>query len=218
MIRAMKRIVVLVSGRGSNMLAIAQACEREAWSAHIEAVIVDRQGTQGELRARQMGLKVILVEARAHASRAAYEAELAQTVEALQPDLIVLAGYLRILPAPFVERWSGRVMNIHPSLLPAFVGLNTHQRALQAGVKLHGATVHYVVAELDAGPVIAQAALSIQPDDDESSLAARVLALEHRLYPAAVRWHCEGRLQMVGACVRLINPGPQEAQAWWDVA
>jgi phosphoribosylglycinamide formyltransferase-1 len=109
-------------------------------------------------------------------------------------------------------------MNIHPSLLPAFVGLNTHQRALQAGVKLHGATVHYVVAELDAGPVIAQAALSIQPDDDESSLAARVLALEHRLYPAAVRWHCEGRLQMVGACVRLINPGPQEAQAWWDVA
>jgi phosphoribosylglycinamide formyltransferase-1 len=204
MIRAMKRIVVLVSGRGSNMMAIAQACEREGWKARIVAVIVDRQGTQGESRARQMGLDVILVDARAHASRAAYEAAMAQAVEALQPDLIVLAGYLRILPAAFVERWSGQVMNIHPSLLPAFIGLNTHQRALQAGVKLHGATVHYVVAELDAGPVIAQ--------------AARVLALEHRLYPAAVRWHCEGRLQWVGTRVQLSNPDPHEAQAWWENA
>jgi len=218
MIRAMKRIVVLVSGRGSNMLAIAQACEREGWQARIVAVIVDRQGTQGESRARQMGLDVILVEARAHASRADYETALAQTVEVLQPDLIVLAGYLRILPAAFVERWSGQVMNIHPSLLPAFIGLNTHQRALQAGVKLHGATVHYVVAELDAGPVIAQAALSVRPEDDEISLAARVLALEHRLYPAAVRWHCEGRLQWVGTRVQLSNPGPHEAQAWWENA
>lgn len=218
MIRAMKRIVVLVSGRGSNMMAIAQACEREGWQARIVAVIVDRQDTQGEVRAREMGLDVILVDARAHASRAAYEAAMAHAVEALQPDLIVLAGYLRILPAAFVERWSGRVMNIHPSLLPAFIGLNTHQRALQAGVKLHGATVHYVVAQLDAGPVIAQAALSVRPDDDETSLAARVLTLEHRLYPAAVRWHCEGRLRIDGPRVQLMNPGMHEAQAWWEDA
>lgn len=200
------------------MAAIAQACEREGWAARIEAVIVDRQGTLGEVRARDMGLPVFIVDARAHASRAQYEAALSGVVESLQPDLIVLAGYMRILPAAFVERWAGSVMNIHPSLLPAFTGLNTHQRALEAGVKLHGATVHYVVAELDAGPVIAQGALAVRPDDDEASLAARVLAIEHRLYPLAVRWHCEDRLRIEDGRVRLMDAVPHESQVWWEGA
>jgi phosphoribosylglycinamide formyltransferase-1 len=128
--------------------------------------------------------------------------------------VVVLAGFMRILDPALVERFAGRILNIHPSLLPAFPGLHTHRRALEAGVRLHGATVHYVVAELDAGPIIAQAALAVRDDEDESALAARVLALEHRLYPMALRWHLEGRLRCEGQRVLLDRATADEGQAW----
>lgn len=214
MIRQMKRIVALISGRGSNLQAIAQVCEAERWSSQIVTVISDRPEAAGCEWARSRGLAVETLQPARFADRSRFDAALGQLIDDQSPDVVVLAGFMRILDAQLVERYAGRMLNIHPSLLPAFPGLSTHRRALEAGVRLHGATVHYVTAGLDAGPIIAQAALVVHPDDDEGSLAARVLKLEHRLYPMALRWHLEGRLRLDGQRVLLDERTDYEAQAW----
>lgn len=185
-IRAMKNIVVLISGRGSNMIAIAQACVEQRWPARIAAVISNRADAAGLAAARSLGLPVEVEVSKGVADRDAYDEALARRVDAHRPDIVLLAGYMRILTPRFVERFAGRLVNIHPSLLPVFPGLDTHRRALDEGVKLHGATVHLVTAELDSGPIIAQAAVPVLPADTPETLAARVLEAEHRLYPQAL--------------------------------
>ena len=192
----MKRIVILISGRGSNMEAIVEACAAQSWPARIAAVISNRADAAGLDYAAARGIATAAVEHRAYPDREGFDAALAQAIDAHAPDLVVLAGFMRILTAGFVQRYAGRLLNIHPSLLPAFTGLHTHRRAIEAGCKLAGATVHYVTAELDHGPIVAQAAVRVLPDDTEQTLAARVLASEHRLYPMAVRWAVEGALRI----------------------
>jgi phosphoribosylglycinamide formyltransferase-1 len=192
----MKRIVILISGRGSNMEAIVEACAAQSWPARVAAVISNRADAAGLDYAAARGITTAVVEHRAYADRERFDAALAEAIDAHAPDVVVLAGFMRILTAGFVQRYAGRLLNIHPSLLPAFAGLHTHQRAIEAGCKLAGATVHYVTAELDHGPIVAQAAVPVLPGDTEQTLAARVLASEHRLYPMAVRWAIEGALQV----------------------
>lgn len=211
----MKKIVVLISGRGSNMLALARACEGEGWPGRIAAVISDRADAPGCEAARALGLKVEVVAAREFADKSAFFGALSGRIEAYDPDLVVLAGFMRIVPPALVERLAGRLINIHPSLLPAFTGLNTHRRALDTGVRVHGATVHYVIAELDAGPIIIQSALPVLEGDDEAGLAARVLRAEHQILPLAVKWHLEERLRIVSGRVQLDSPQPGEAQTLW---
>ena len=213
-----KRIVVLLSGRGSNMWAIADALREQGWPASIVGVIGDRPQAAGLQRAAELGLRTALVDYRAFGQRADFERALRDAIDAHEPDVVVLAGFMRVLGAPFVEHYRGRLLNIHPSLLPAFPGLATHRRALQAGVAVHGATVHFVGTEVDDGPIVAQAAVPVWPDDDEQTLAARVLAVEHRLYPMALRWFVEGRLQLQGARVLLTDPRPDERRLLWHDA
>lgn len=189
---AEKNLVVIISGRGSNLEAILQA----RLPARVAAVISNNPDARGLAIARARGIAATVVDHRAFADREAFDAALAAEVERHRPDLVALAGFLRVLTAAFVERFRGRLMNIHPSLLPAFPGLDTHRRALAAGVRIHGCTVHFVTPELDRGPIIVQAAVPVAPDDDERTLAARVLAEEHRIYPQAIRWFCEGRLKL----------------------
>jgi phosphoribosylglycinamide formyltransferase-1 len=196
-----QRIVVLISGRGSNMEAIVRACEAEQWPARIEAVVSNRPEAAGLDFAGAQGIETAVVDHRAFPSREAFDDALAQAIEAHAPDLVVLAGFMRILGASFVERHAGRLLNIHPSLLPMFPGLHTHRRALEAGCKLAGATVHFVTAALDHGPIVIQAAVPVLADDDEASLSARVLEREHVIYPRAVRWFVEGSLRLVGGRV-----------------
>jgi phosphoribosylglycinamide formyltransferase-1 len=192
----MKRIVILISGRGSNMEAIVEACTVQSWPARVAAVISNRADAAGLDYAAARGIATAVVEHRAYADRERFDAALAEAIDAHAPDVVVLAGFMRILTAGFVQRYKGRLLNIHPSLLPAFTGLHTHQRAIEAGCKLAGATVHFVTAELDHGPIVAQAAVPVLPGDTEQTLAARVLASEHRLYPMAVRWAVEDALQV----------------------
>lgn len=198
----MKRIVILISGRGSNMVSIVEACERERWDAQVVAVVSNRPEAAGLAWAAARGIRTIVVDHRAHAGREPFDAALAQAIDAQAPDLVVLAGFMRILTPGFVAHYAGRMLNIHPSLLPAFPGLHTHERALQAGCKFAGATVHFVTAELDHGPIIAQAAVPVLPGDTPELLAARVLAREHVLYPLAVRWCIEDALDVEGGVVR----------------
>ena len=212
----MKRIVVLLSGRGSNMLAIAEALRDERWPAQIAGVIGDRPGAAGLQRASGLGFPTALVDYRAFARREDFEQALRQAIDAFAPDVVVLAGFMRVLGAAFVEHYHGRLLNIHPSLLPAFPGLATHRRALEAGVAAHGATVHFVGVEVDDGPIVAQAVVAVQPDDDETTLAARVLESEHRLYPMALRWFVEGRLQLQGTRVVLTGARPHERRLLWN--
>lgn len=199
----MKRIVVLISGRGSNMQAIADACTRERWSAEVVAVISNRPDAQGLEFAASRGIATRVVDHRDHPDRDAFDAALAQAVDAHAPDLVALAGFMRILGAGFVAPHAGRLMNIHPSLLPSFTGLHTHRRAIEAGCKIAGATVHFVTQQLDHGPIVAQAAVPVRDDDTEASLAARVLEREHIIYPRAVRWFVEGRLSLENGLVRI---------------
>ncbi|MBA2413987.1 MAG: phosphoribosylglycinamide formyltransferase [Burkholderiaceae bacterium] len=196
----MKNIVVLVSGRGSNLQALLFSATNERWEiepgARIAAVISDRDDAEALGVARAHGIPVHVVSHAEPTSRVALEASLSQVIDGYAPALVVLAGFMRVLTPQFVRRYLGRLINIHPSLLPSFPGLNTHQRALQAGVRIHGATVHFVSAEVDAGAIIAQAAVPVFADDDEASLAARVLQQEHRLLPRVVRRVLEGRVQL----------------------
>ncbi len=193
----MKRIVTLVSGRGSNMQAIHAACVQQGWPAEVVAVVSNRPGAGALDYAAQQGIASAVVDHRAHASREAFDAALADVVDGFEPDLVVLAGFMRILGADFVQRFEGRMLNIHPSLLPAFPGLHTHRRALEAGCQAAGATVHFVTPELDHGPIVMQSVVPVRPGDDEHTLAERVLATEHGIYPLAVRWFVEGKLQVV---------------------
>lgn len=194
----MKNIVILISGRGSNMMAIAQACACEGWNARIAAVISNKPDAAGLADAARWGIATAVVDHRAHADRAAFDEALAEAIDAFAPDLVVLAGFMRILSAEFVNRYPARMLNIHPSLLPAFTGLHTHRRAIAAGCKLAGATVHVVTPELDHGPIVAQVAVPVLEGDTEKTLAERVTAAEHILYPRVVRWWVGGELDFNG--------------------
>jgi phosphoribosylglycinamide formyltransferase-1 len=198
----MKRIVILISGRGSNMEAIVEACAAEGWPATVAAVVANRADAKGLAFAQARGIATRVVDHKAYAGREAFDAVLAETIDAFAPDLVVLAGFMRILGAAFVRRYEGRLLNIHPSLLPAFAGLHTHRRALEAGCKAVGATVHFVTPELDHGPIVMQSVVPVLADDDEARLAARVLATEHVIYPLAVRWFVEGQLAVERGIVR----------------
>ena len=205
----MKRIVILISGRGSNMRSIVEACLAEGWPAKVVAVLSNRPDAAGLAFAAQHGITAAVVDHKAFATREAFDAALAQVIDAHAPHLIVLAGFMRILGADCVRRYEGRMLNIHPSLLPAFAGLHTHRRAIEAGCKLAGATVHFVTAQLDHGPIVLQAAVSVLPDDDEATLAERVLAKEHVIYPRAVRWFVEGQLRTERGVVTHSGGEPQ---------
>ncbi len=198
----MQRIVILLSGRGSNMQAIVQACAAQAWPAQVVAVISNRPGALGLDFAAGRGISTAVVDHKLHTSREAFDAELARVIDGFAPDLVLLAGFMRILSDGFVRRYTGRLLNIHPSLLPAFTGLHTHRRAIDAGCKLAGATVHFVTPTLDHGPIVAQAAVPVLADDTPETLSARVLAAEHLIYPLAVRWFVEGRLLLADGLVR----------------
>jgi phosphoribosylglycinamide formyltransferase-1 len=186
----MKNIVILISGGGSNMAAIVRAAERDRWAerygARVAAVVSNKAAAGGLALARAHGIATAVVPHQAFASREAFDAALAGEVDAHSPALVVLAGFMRILTPGFVDRYAGRLVNIHPSLLPAFPGLNTHQRAIDAGCKVAGVTVHQVTSELDHGPILAQAAVPVLPGDTAGDLADRVLAQEHQLYPRAI--------------------------------
>jgi len=186
----MKNIVILISGGGSNMAAIVQTAEREHWQdkygARVVAVLSNKADAQGLVFARERGIATAVLDHKAYDSREAFDAAMMATIDAHQPVLVVLAGFMRILTPGFVAHYAGRLLNIHPSLLPAFPGLHTHRRAIEAGCKFAGATVHQVTAELDHGPILAQAVVPVLPDDDEHTLAARVLTQEHQIYPRAI--------------------------------
>ena len=188
----MKRIVILISGRGSNMEAIVRACEAERWPAQVVAVLSNRPEASGLHWAAQRGIATAVVDHRAYAQREAFDLALAQAVDLHAPDLVVLAGFMRVLGSAFVRRHAGRLLNIHPSLLPAFPGLHTHRRALEAGCKVAGATVHVVTEALDHGPIVVQSVVPVLPDDTSETLAARVLLQEHRIYPEAARMVATG--------------------------
>ena len=207
----MKKIVILISGRGSNMEAIVRACVAERWKARIAAVISNRADAAGLAWAAGQGILVETVDHRAFVTREAFDAALASRIDAHRPDVLALAGFMRILGTAFVGRYEGRLVNIHPSLLPAFPGLHTHRRALEAGCKVAGATVHFVTAELDHGPIIAQALVPVLADDTEATLAARVLEREHAIYPSTVRWLLEGALRIEHGVVRHSRG---ESQLW----
>ncbi len=204
----MKRLVILISGRGSNMQAILRA----RLDAEICAVISNNPSAAGLETAKEAGVATRVVNHRDYRDRESFDAALADAVSACRPDLVVLAGFMRILTVGFIDRFSGRIMNIHPSLLPAFPGLDTHRKAIEEGVRLHGCTVHFVTPRLDHGPIVAQAAVPVLPDDDEAKLAARVLEQEHIVYPAAIRAFLDGRISLVAGRVVLAPgsrfPGP----------
>jgi phosphoribosylglycinamide formyltransferase 1 len=191
-------IVVLISGRGSNMRALIERSRDAAMRYRVAAVFADQPDAAGLAVAQGLGVPAHLIAPDKSAPRAAYDEVLADAIAAHSPSLIVLAGFMRILSAGFVARYPGRILNIHPSLLPKYPGLHTHQRAIDAHETEHGATVHFVTEELDAGPAVIQGRVHIDPADDASNLAARVQVLEHRIYPLAVRWYCTGRLRCDG--------------------
>ncbi|MEP7182557.1 MAG: phosphoribosylglycinamide formyltransferase [Betaproteobacteria bacterium] len=199
----MPRITVLISGRGSNLAALLDAERAGRLSGTVTAVVSNRADAAGLAIAAAHGVATAMVDHRAHPTREAFDAALATTVDAGAPDLVVLAGFLRILGPAFVQRYEGRLLNIHPSLLPLYPGLHTHRRALADGVRIHGCTVHFVTTDLDHGPIVAQGAVPVVDGDDETTLAARVLAVEHRVLPGAVRAFCEGRLVIAGRSVRV---------------
>jgi phosphoribosylglycinamide formyltransferase-1 len=205
----MKKLVILISGRGSNMEAIVRACSREGWPAQVAAVIANRPDAAGLEFAASHGIATAVVDHRQFPDRETFDAALAREIDAFAPDLVALAGFMRVLTPSFVDRYAGRMLNVHPSLLPSFAGLKTHQQALDAGVRLHGASVHFVTSQLDHGPIVVQSAVPVLQDDDAVALAGRVLETEHIIYPRAVRWFVEGRLALDGLRVTLTPPEPQ---------
>ena len=196
----MKRIVCLISGRGSNLESILRTAEAERWErevpARVVAVISNRADARGLAVATAYAVPSTVIDHRRFASREAFDSALAAEIDSHAADVVVLAGFMRVLTVSFVERYHGRLINIHPSLLPAFPGLATHRRALAAGVRVHGATVHFVSGDVDGGAIIAQAVVPVLPGDDAESLAARVLQREHVLLPRCLRWLCEGRVAL----------------------
>ena len=192
------RLVVLISGRGSNLQAILDQAVSGELPVEVAAVVSNRPGVHGLERARQAGVPALELDHKNFADRPEFEAALIETIDRRQPDLVVLAGFMRVLTAGFTEHYRGRLLNIHPSLLPKFRGLHTHERAIAAGETEHGASIHFVTAELDGGPVIVQARVPVLSGDDPDVLAARVLEQEHRLYPLAIRWFAEQRLRLEG--------------------
>lgn len=211
--RAMKNIVILISGRGSNMQSIVHAARVEEWPARIAAVISNRPDAAGLAFAQANGIPTAVVANKDFSSREAFDSALQREIDRFAPDLVVLAGFMRILTEPFVQHYAGRMLNIHPSLLPSFPGLATHRQALAAGVKVHGATVHFVTADLDHGPIVAQAAVPVDAGDTEALLAERVLAQEHIIYPEAVRCFVEGRLSLDNGLVQLVHTAPATSSA-----
>jgi phosphoribosylglycinamide formyltransferase-1 len=203
----MNTMVVLISGRGSNLRALVEA------GLPVAAVISNRADAAGLAYAAGRGIATAVVPHRDYATREEFDAALGQAIDAFRPGLVALAGFMRILTAGFVQRYHGRMLNIHPSLLPAFAGLDTHARALAAGVKLHGCSVHFVTAELDHGPIVMQAAVPVLASDDATALAARVLAQEHRIYPQAARWYLEQKLVIERGVVRVKGDPPQQSYA-----
>ena len=195
------RIVILVSGRGSNMEAIVRACAEEGWPAQVAAVISNRADAKGLGFALARGIATAVVDHKAFVSREAFDAELARTIDGFLPEVVVLAGFMRILTDGFVARYEGRMVNVHHSLLPAFTGLNTHRRAIEAGCKLAGATVHFVTSTLDHGPIIAQAVVPVLPGDTPEALEARVLEREHVMYPRALGWLVRDELRLANGVV-----------------
>lgn len=197
----MKKIVILISGRGSNLQALLSA----SLPCQIAAVISNRGDAQGLEAARQHGIATRVLAHQNFADRASFDAALQELIDSYQPDFIVLAGFMRILTDKFVEHYQGRLINIHPSLLPAYTGMNTHERALQDGVKIHGCTVHYVTPDLDHGPIIIQAAVPVLSSDTAQILAERVLQQEHLVYPQAIRWLCAGQVRLNAAGKVIFN-------------
>lgn len=191
----MKSIVVLISGSGSNLQAILDACKTGFIAGRVSAVISNKAGVYGLERAAAAGVKTLVLDHKAYADRTSYDKALMTAIDAEQADLVVLAGFMRILTPEFVSHYQGRLLNIHPSLLPKYQGLNTHQRAIDAGDTEHGCSVHFVTAELDGGPVVLQAKVPVFSDDDAAAVAERVHEQEHRIYPLVVRWFCQDRLQ-----------------------
>ncbi|NYH13651.1 phosphoribosylglycinamide formyltransferase-1 [Paraburkholderia bryophila] len=191
------------------MEAIVRACSDEVWPAQVAAVIANRPDAAGLAFAASHGIATAVVDHRQYPDRDSFDAALAQQIDGFAPDLVVLAGFMRVLTAGFVDRYAGRMLNVHPSLLPSFPGLKTHQQALDAGVRLHGASVHFVTSQLDHGPIVAQAAVPVENGDTPAMLAERVLAIEHIIYPRAVRWFVEGRLALDGLRVTLTPSEPQ---------
>jgi phosphoribosylglycinamide formyltransferase-1 len=207
--RTPRPIVVLISGRGSNMRALVEHSRAQASSYEVVRVLSDKPAAAGLTLAKDLGVAAAAVPASGSAAgspsgRTEYDRRLAAAIDECAPALIVLAGFMRILSPEFVNRYAGRILNIHPSLLPKYPGLHTHRAVLAAGDAVHGATVHFVTAELDCGPPIIQAVVQVRPDDDEATLAARIQAEEHHIYPLAVGWYCEGRLRC------------REGRAWLD--
>ena len=207
----MKRIVVLISGQGSNLDAIVRASEAQDWPGRVVAVISNRAEARGLQSAQARGIATAALDHKAFPDRPAFDAALADLIDQHAPDLVVLAGFMRILTPAFVARYEGRMLNVHPSLLPSFTGLHTHRRAIEEGCKVAGATVHFVSADLDHGPIVAQAVVPVLPDDDEVSLAGRVLAAEHVLYPRAVGWFVKDELELKDG--RVTHRGG-EPQGW----
>ena len=203
----MKSVVILISGRGSNMEAIVGA----GLPAKVAAVISNRPDAAGLKFAAQSGIAAQVIDERKFSSRGAFDTALEAAIERHSPDLLALAGFMRVLGGDFVRHYSGRMVNIHPSLLPAFPGLHTHRRALQEGVKVHGCTVHFVTPQVDHGPVVVQAAVPVHAGDTEATLAARVLRQEHLVYPLAIRWFVEGRLAVENGIVRVNAPDAVQA-------
>jgi phosphoribosylglycinamide formyltransferase 1 len=191
-----KRVAILISGRGSNMAALVQAASEQDFPAEIVAVIADRENAQGLERANALGIPTQAITPEQHSSKQALDSALDAALGNMGAEIVCLAGYMRLLSSAFVEKWAGRLLNIHPSLLPLFKGLDSHRRCLEAGMRLHGCTVHFVTAEMDAGPIVAQAAVPVLPGDSEDSLSARVLKAEHELYPLALRLVLEEKVRM----------------------
>jgi phosphoribosylglycinamide formyltransferase-1 len=208
-----KRVAVLISGRGSNMAALIEAAKDRTYPAEIVAVISNRPEAGGLMIARANGITTEVVDHTAFGKdRAAFENALQAALEKHCVDIVCLAGFMRLLTAGFVKQWQHRILNIHPALLPAFKGLDTHRRALEADVKVHGATVHFVVPEMDSGPIIAQAAVNVRPGEPEEELAARVLKVEHQIYPLALKLLAEGRVRVEnGRCFVDSIPVPDSA-------
>lgn len=212
-----QRIVVLLSGRGSNFQSLLNASLTDQLAGSIDLVISNRPEAGGLVIANSAGIDTALIDHQAYTTRDAFDADLAGVINSVSPDLIVLAGFMRILTLPFVSQFAGRLLNIHPSLLPLYPGLNTHQRALDNGDTHAGATVHYVTGELDGGPSVIQAKVPIESGDTKEQLAARILHVEHQIYPKAVNWHLTGRLALQdGVLYKDAVPLPATGEIWQD--